>query len=139
MTILENNRVLIVNIAGEFLVLEQSQFNSFLSGTLNADNETFYDLESKQFLVRRDIDLAVDLLAVKLRTRKSFLKDFTSLHMIVLTCGCNCRCTYCQTSSLAPEESKIHMTLKTAAKVVETIFQTPSPEIKIEFQCSNQH
>ena len=35
---LENNRVLIVNIAGEFLVLEQSQFNSFFSGTLHADN-----------------------------------------------------------------------------------------------------
>lgn len=131
---LADRKFLLVNIAGEFIILEEKFFNSFLNGGLESQSETFYNLESKQFLAREDIDLAVSLLAIKLRTRKLFLREFTSLHMIVLTCGCNCRCTYCQASSLTPDKSKIHMTRETAAKVVETIFQTPSPEIKIEFQ-----
>ena len=129
-----DSNVLLVNVSGEYLFLDEEHFNSFLNGTLNTNSDIFYNLESKQFLAHEDIDLAEDLLAVKLRTRKSFLKEFTSLHMIVLTCGCNCRCAYCQTSSLAPDDSKMHMTRKTAARVVEIIFQTPSPEIKIEFQ-----
>jgi uncharacterized protein len=131
---ISNEKVLLVNIAGEFLIIEEEYFNSFLNRDLKSESDTFYNLESKQFLAREDVELAVNLLAVKLRTRKLFLREFTSLHMIVLTCGCNCKCVYCQTSSLAPDESKIHMTRETAAKVVETIFQTPSPEIKIEFQ-----
>jgi uncharacterized protein len=131
---LPNGKFLIVNITGEFHVLEDEYFNSFINGTLDADSETFYNLESKQLVARNNIDLAVKLLAVKLRSRKAFLKEFSSLHMIVLSYGCNCRCGYCQTSSSAPGEQKIYMTRKTAAKVVETIFQTPSHEIKIEFQ-----
>ena len=114
--------------------MEREDFDSLIAGRLPTESSLFQDLESKQLAVANEVDLAVHLAAVKLRSRKAFLKEFTSLHMVVLTRACNCRCNYCQASSLPNESGGHHMSKTTAARVVETILQTPAPAIKIEFQ-----
>ncbi len=108
-----------------------------MAGRLKTNTAIFQDLESKQLVAIEDVDLPIHLTAVKLRSRKAFLKEFTSLHMVVLTAACNCRCRYCQASSLppdTPEGQAMHMSKKTAANVAKLILQTPAPSIKIEFQ-----
>ena len=74
------------------------------------------------------------MLATKFRTKKSILRDFTSLHMVVPTLRCNSSCIYCQVARKNMDDHEADMTKKTAKNVVKTIFQSPSPCIKIEFQ-----
>ncbi|HEX2950192.1 MAG TPA: His-Xaa-Ser system radical SAM maturase HxsB [Armatimonadota bacterium] len=129
-----DGQVLLVNQAGEFLFLPADDFQSFVNGTLDLSSSTAADLESKQFVSLNNVETPIDLLATKLRTRKGYLRDFTALHMIVLTCCCNCRCTYCQASSLPEHATNINMSRETARRVVDMVFQSPSNNIKIEFQ-----
>ncbi|HOL87396.1 MAG TPA: His-Xaa-Ser system radical SAM maturase HxsB [Bacillota bacterium] len=98
------------------------------------DDTIKYELIQNNILSESNINLSLDLVATKYRSRKAFLRDFTSLHMIVLTKGCNCNCRYCQVSSSPQTSNDINMSQKTAKKVVEMIFCSPSPYIKIEFQ-----
>lgn len=75
------------------------------------------------------------MVATKLRSRKAFLRDFTALHMVVLTGYCNCNCDYCHASSEELSSlSNENMSCSTGEKVVDMIFKTRSPSIKIEFQ-----
>jgi len=92
------------------------------------------NLKSKHFLTDTDVEQPIKLLATKYRTKKGFLRDFTSLHMMVITLRCNQKCNYCQVSSESTDAHKFDMSETTAKKVIETIFKSPSQNIKIEFQ-----
>jgi uncharacterized protein len=127
-------QLLLVNQAGEFIFISSEDFNSFIIGSLDTKSQTFLDLKSKHFVTDTDKDTTVDLLATKLRTRKGFLRNFTALHMVVVTTRCNFCCDYCHASSTPSEQKTGDMSLDTAKKVVNMIFRSPSPTIKIEFQ-----
>lgn len=129
------NSVLLVNQAGEYLYLTKDEFHSFTSDTLNIHNEAYNRLKSKHFLtVPSELNQVIDMLATKLRTRKEYLADFTSLHMIVITLRCNCLCKYCHASSVDFANKNYDMDWDTAKKTIDMIFQTPSKDIKIEYQ-----
>ncbi len=126
--------VLIVNDVGDFYFLRRSDFNDLLNYSLSENSDIYQDLKSKQFIADRDIDLSIDLLATKYRSKKSFLNDFTSLHMLVITLRCNQKCKYCQVISESAESYKYDMSTDTARRIVDYIFCSPSMHIKIEFQ-----
>ncbi len=130
---MSGGNVLLTNEVGEFVYLNPEDFDAFVCGSLNSQGSAFKDLAGKQFIACGDMDLAIDMLATKLRTKKRFLEDFTALHMVVPTIGCNSRCIYCQVSSQAPLVG-CSMSAETALRVVHTIFRTRSKSIKIEFQ-----
>jgi len=127
---------LLTNDAGEYLFVETDKFEEFIQHKLECNDSLYYDLKSKHFLCDNDKGLtqAIDMLATKYRTRKSFLSNFTSLHMMVVTLRCNQKCEYCQVSCEDSESYKYDMPQATAEKIVEYIFKSPSPNIKIEFQ-----
>lgn len=59
----------------------------------------------------------------------------TSLHIIVATKRCNLHCIYCHASSTAEVPSKsLDLCSRTARRIVEFIFESPSDMIRIEFQ-----
>ncbi|MBW3022897.1 radical SAM protein, partial [Candidatus Woesearchaeota archaeon] len=58
----------------------------------------------------------------------------TSLHIIITTLRCNQKCSYCHSSSKYSGLAGYDMTEKTAKKVINFIFQSPSENITIEFQ-----
>jgi len=130
------DKILLVNQVGEFIVLNFNDFQRFKSIGLNCNEELYSDLKAKHLLADTNdgLDLAVDLLATKLRTRKAFLVNFTALHMMVVTLRCNCRCTYCHASSVDIHKKNFDMTWNIAKNTIDIIFQTPAPAIKIEFQ-----
>jgi len=109
-------------------------FEKFISYQIDTKSPAFLDLKGKHFVTDSDVVPIVDLLATKYRTRKAFLKNSTALHMMVVTIRCNHCCRYCHASSEHPENAGWDMTPTTAKKVVDMIFRTPSPQIKIEFQ-----
>ena len=87
--------VLMVNQAGEWLTISRNDFDKFHSYKLEAEDECYKRLKAKHFLtITEEKEQALDLLAIKLRTRKAFAECSPNLHMIVATLRCNCLCKY---------------------------------------------
>lgn len=123
----KSGNILVINQGGEFVFLNRQQFDILINANrIKLNDEILGLFKSKQLVSTDDEDLSLNLLATKLRTRKSFLKDFTSLHMMVLTARCNCMCDYCQASSLATEKQDSDMPWEIAKKTIDLIFQSPS-------------
>lgn len=129
-----NGDVFISNEVGEYLYLSENEFENFVGHKLNENSKAYEDLKSKQIIADKNIDSVVEMLATKYRTKKNFLSDFTSLHMVVVTLRCNSNCSYCQVSKKDLDDQNFDMTKNIAKKTVEKIFQSPSNSIKIEFQ-----
>ncbi|MHB9069073.1 MAG: His-Xaa-Ser system radical SAM maturase HxsB [Sedimentisphaerales bacterium] len=131
---LNNNKRLVVNEVGEYIFLLNESFDKLVNYTLDRQCSTFLDLKAKQILTDTSVAPVIDMLAIKYRTKKAFLYNFTSLHMVVPTLRCNSNCIYCQVSKKDPDAVGFDMDKKTARNTVDMIFASPSPCIKIEFQ-----
>ena len=124
-------KYLLTNDIGHYIFLTPAQFRDFLSGILNYKSAICQELEEKGFIKDNfNSDQAIS----RYRHRDSNLFYGTTLHIIVVTLGCNFRCIYCQASSRPVEEKGYDMDLNTAKRVVDFIFKSPSPFITIEFQ-----
>lgn len=128
------DKVLIVNAGGDYLFLDNKDFCTFTEGGLTEQSSIYCDLLAKYFIYEESYSFPVKMLATQYRTKKNFLRNFTGLHMMVVTLRCNQKCRYCQVSSEHSDVSRYDMSLETAKKCVDMIFQTPSPYVKIEFQ-----
>lgn len=132
---LDDSRHLIVNLNGEYATLSNEEFDRLLTARSPEELGALrFPLLGKHFVAEGDPSLAIELLAVKMRSKKAYMKDFTSLHMMVVTARCNCVCDYCQASCADPAAQGLDMTPEIAGKAVDIIFQSPSPGVKIEFQ-----
>ncbi|MFI3261700.1 MAG: His-Xaa-Ser system radical SAM maturase HxsB [Rikenellaceae bacterium] len=129
-----DSEYLLTNEVGEYIFLSHCDFNKLINGDLDPKSELFYNIASKQIATTDNIESVVKMLATKYRTKKSILRDFTSLHMVVPTLRCNSSCIYCQVARKNMSDHSADMTKETAKKIVTTIFKSPSPFIKIEFQ-----
>lgn len=125
---------LLTNDVGEYVFLQTADFHSLIDGNMDKNSDLFFDIESKQIVTTDKVEDVINMLATKFRTKKSILRDFTTLHMVVPTLRCNSSCIYCQVARKNINEHEAEMTKKTAKNVVKMIFQSPSPCIKIEFQ-----
>ncbi|MGA1979008.1 MAG: His-Xaa-Ser system radical SAM maturase HxsB [Sedimentisphaerales bacterium] len=131
---LNNNKRLVVNEVGEHVFLAEEDFQKLINHTLDHRSSTFFDLKAKHILTDTAIAPVIDMLAIKYRTKKAFLYNFTSLHMVVPTLRCNSNCIYCQVSKKNPDAIGFDMDKRTVENTVKMIFSSPSPAIKIEFQ-----
>lgn len=125
---------LVTNEVGEYIFLKEDDFHKLINGELDVLSDLFYDIASKQIATTDKVEDVVNMLATKFRTKKSILRDFTSLHMVVPTLRCNSNCIYCQVARKNLDDHGADMSKETAKNVVKMIMQTPSPCIKIEFQ-----
>jgi len=128
------HEVFVCNEAGEFLVLHANDFSMLVNQQLTSKSSSFLDLKAKQFLTDTELEPVIEMLATKYRTKKSFLDNFTALHMVVPTLKCNSNCKYCQVSRKDVTTKGFTMNKTTARRIVDLIFKSPSPCIKIEFQ-----
>lgn len=94
----------------------------------------YLDLKSKHFIIDEDSNIALDLLALKLRTKMVPITNFTGLHIFVVTLRCEHSCPYCQVSRQSDDKDAFDMSRETAKRGLEFAFRSPSPSIKIEFQ-----
>jgi uncharacterized protein len=131
---LPSDRVILTNMVGEYHIVSEHAFDAFHSYGLDEENLEYKDLRSKHFLLDDSNEVAIDLLALKLRTKLSRLSDFTALHIFVTTLRCEHSCPYCQVSRQSEDKDRFDMTPEIADKAVDLVFQSPSPTLKIEFQ-----
>ncbi len=133
-TRLDERDYVLTNQAGEYIVLDRSQLDDFARHRLPPATRTYGDLKSKHFLMDADSSVAIDLLALKLRTKLDRLAQFTGLHIFVVSLRCEHSCPYCQVSRQSDDRTAFDMSAETAEAALSLVFRSPSPAIKIEFQ-----
>lgn len=124
-------KVLVTTDAGEWIFLNEPEFEDLLAGSITAGHPRFAEAQSKG-LLRDGLDLGA--LAGKLAHRNYHVHRGPHLHILVLTLRCNQTCSYCQVSRETADSSGVDMSAETAEKVVEMALRSPSPSITFEFQ-----
>ncbi len=125
---------ILTNMVGEFALARQSVVHALVRHALRPSDPEYQALKAKHFLQDADSNIAIDLLALKTRTRHRRLSNFTALHIFVVSLRCEHSCPYCQVSRQSDDRLAFDMTEATAAKALDLVFRSPSPAIKIEFQ-----
>src|SRR5262249_14325536 len=97
-TRLADHDYVLTNAVGELLVLPRSKLETLINKGLSKVDPEYDELKAKHFLMDEDSTVALDLLALKTRTRLQFLKNFTGLHIFVVSLRCEHSCPYCQVS-----------------------------------------
>lgn len=129
-----NGRYVITNFIGELLVISREELALLVNKKINTNSDLYNSLKSKHFILDSDSDVAIDLLALKQRTLSQHVAQFTGLHIFVVTLRCDYSCPYCQVSRQTSDKSAYDMSTETANKALDMVFQSPSKNIKIEFQ-----
>lgn len=133
-TALDQDQYVLTNYVGQVCLLDRSTLSDFVQHKLIPNSESYKALKSRHFLLDADSDVGIDLLALKMRTRLARLKEFTSLHMFVVSLRCEHSCPYCQVSRQSNDRKAFDMSTATADKAIEMVFRSPSRAIKVEFQ-----
>lgn len=131
---LSEDTVLLVNEGGDFTFLDPVTFDAFVRHRLSEQDDSFFTLKSHLFLAQEECETSLQKLAARYRTKKAFLRDFTTLHMMVITLRCNQRCEYCQVSCADEDAHMYDMGKDVAQHVIDMIFSAPTTNPKIEFQ-----
>jgi His-Xaa-Ser system radical SAM maturase HxsB len=131
---LDRDRHVLTNLAGEYIVLPKATVARLVRHELDMESDVFEELASRHFVMTGDSDAALDLLAVKYRTKQSLLASFTSLFMYVVSLRCDHSCPYCQVSRQSVDRHAYDMKPEVADKAIDFMFRSPSPAIKVEFQ-----
>ncbi|MDE2292388.1 MAG: His-Xaa-Ser system radical SAM maturase HxsB, partial [Elusimicrobia bacterium] len=116
---------------GGWALLEEPEFRAYLEGRLPADGELSGELCARG-LVRDRLDF--DALAARWSDKDAHLFRAPTLHIAVATLRCNHRCLYCHSSVVGPDAPGKDMSLETARRMVDFIFECPNPKLIIEFQ-----
>ena len=114
--------------------MTSSTFKQLARHALAPDDANYDALKAKHFIFDDSASPLLDVLATKHRTKKSFLKGFTKLHLFVVTLRCDHSCLYCQVSRQSEDRAAFDMTPATAKKAIDLMLRTPSPVITMEFQ-----
>jgi len=115
--------------SGSWIVLERNEFNKLRNN--NIDDDLYKKLTEREIVLDEE---NIQEYIRDLARRNSFLFQGTSLHIIVATLRCNMKCVYCHASSVDKDKNEFDMSMETAKKTVDFIFQSPNPDITIEFQ-----
>lgn len=125
---------IIVNEVGDYLIVPAGTSQRIVNKQITQDENIFHDLLSNYFISLTPIPDLIEVYAVRLRTKKAFLDNFTALHIFVLTLRCNQNCVYCQASSLKEDACNTDMKIGDLKSAVELMFKSPSEHITMEFQ-----
>ena len=131
---LEKDEVVLTNLAGEFIVLPRAALDDLVARRLLPTCSEYSLLRARHFIREPQDDAAVELLALKTRTHYQHLRNFTSLHLFVVTLRCDHSCQYCQVSRQSEDRAAFDMTKETADKAIEVMFRSPNQALKVEFQ-----
>ena len=128
---LKDNKYLLTNDLGEYVILKPKEFKNFLNGKIK-ETSPLYPILQEQGLIRDKMDFSA--LISEYQQKNLFLWQGPSLHIIVVTLRCDHKCVYCQASSRGLNEQGCDLDIESAKKIVDVIFKSPSKSLAIEFQ-----
>jgi uncharacterized protein len=128
------NGYLVSNIVGDFLRLTADEFDHLINDRVKPGDPLYEKAYASHLITREGQTAQLQLLAARLRSRMSFLRHPTGLHMFVVTLRCEHSCPYCQVSRQSTDRSRFDMPEEIAEGALHIALQSPGPRIKIEFQ-----
>jgi uncharacterized protein len=131
---LDGDDVVLTNFVGEFTILKRDKLDEVVQKRLLPTDETYSILRSRHFIKEASDTASIQLLGLKTRTKYSNIRNFTNLHLFVVSLRCDHSCQYCQVSRQSENKAAFDMTEETADKALNIVFRSPNPAIKIEFQ-----
>lgn len=131
---LDDERYVLSNFVGEHFILPRDTLQQLIRHDLSANQSTYDELKSRHFLLDDDSQVALDLLAVKYRTKQQLLSQFTALFMFVVSLRCDHSCPYCQVSRQSADRHAFDMLPEHADRAIDFMFRSPATTIKVEFQ-----
>jgi His-Xaa-Ser system radical SAM maturase HxsB len=131
---LDQEQYIVTNLVGEYHIAPKSVVHQLIRHELPPTSNHYQDFKAAHLLLDDDSDVAVELLALKTRTKHQRLMNFTALHLFVVTLRCEHSCPYCQVSRQNDDRRDFDMSEATAEKALACVFRSPAPAIKIEFQ-----
>ena len=133
---INEQKEIIVNETGDFLIVPNGTVSKIVNHELNyeEDNELYCDLLANFFISEEIVPPLIDVLATKYRTKKSFLDNFTSLHIFVISLRCDHTCHYCQVSRVSQNRDAFDMSRAHIDKGIEIMMRSPNPYVTMEFQ-----
>lgn len=131
---LDGDDVVLTNFVGEFVILKRDKLDEVVQKRLLPTDETYSILRSRHFIKESSDTASIQLLGLKTRTKYSNIRNFTNLHLFVVSLRCDHSCQYCQVSRQSENKAAFDMSEETADRALEIVFRSPNPAIKIEFQ-----
>jgi uncharacterized protein len=125
---------LVSNMVGDFVRLSCEEFSRLAELRVRPGDSLYEKLYAAHLITREGQRAQQQLLALRLRSRMSFLRHTTPLHLFVVTLRCEHSCPYCQVSRQSSDRSRYDMSDDTAERALQIALESPSAHIKIEFQ-----
>lgn len=128
------NREVLVNEVGDFLIAPIGTSRLIVERKIGTKDPLYLDLVSNFFISEKPIPDLIDILATRYRTKKSFLENFTALHIFVVSLRCNHSCHYCQVSRVTENKHSYDISIVNLEAGIRHMLNSPSPSITMEFQ-----
>ena len=104
---LNSGNELLINFLGDFLIVEKGSIEKILKKDRSLlQSDVYFDLLSNNFIHDSAEVKNLELLANRLRAKKSHVLHFASLHIFVITLRCEHTCQYCQVSRVSQNKTK---------------------------------
>src|SRR6202022_4691134 len=117
-----------------FVRLTEDELNKLIDVQLRPGDGLYEKAYSAHLITGINQKAQQQTLALRLRSRMSFLRQVTPLHIFVVTLRCEHSCPYCQVSRQSTDRSRFDMSEETAVRALDIAFASPAARIKIEFQ-----
>jgi hypothetical protein len=101
-------------MAGDFIRLSAEEFNRLVDERVTSDDGLYEKAYAFHLITRAGQTAQLQILAARLRSRMSFLRQPTGLHMFVVTLRCEHSCPYCQVSRQSTDRTRFDMSEDTA-------------------------
>jgi His-Xaa-Ser system radical SAM maturase HxsB len=133
---LNEKQEVLVNEVGDYLVVPAGTASRVILREVDKylDSDLYGDLIANFFISEQVVSPLIDVLATRYRTKKSFLDNFTSLHIFVITLRCEHTCHYCQVSRVTTNKDMFDMSLTHINKGIDLMLKSPAPALTMEFQ-----
>jgi His-Xaa-Ser system radical SAM maturase HxsB len=128
------DRFLVGNMVGDMTEMTAAELERLCARDLVPGDGLYERAFEKLFVGSVDQHAQQQLLALRLRSRLSFLRAATPLHLFVVTLRCEHSCPYCQVSRQSQDRVRYDMDQATASRAIDIALSAPAPLIKIEFQ-----
>jgi uncharacterized protein len=128
------NQYLVSNMIGDFIRLTEDEINTLIDLRLSPGDGLYEKAYAAHLITGTNQRAQRQVLAARLRSRMSFLRQVTPLHIFVVTLRCEHSCPYCQVSRQSTDRSRFDMSEETANRALDIAFESQASRIKIEFQ-----
>jgi len=133
---INENREVLVNEVGDFLIVPVGSTEMIVNRRISRESypDLYSDLLANFIISEEKVPKILEVISTRYRTKKSFLDNFTSLHIFVMTLRCEHSCHYCQVSRVTKDKTRFDMKREHVDLGIDIMLKSPSENVTMEFQ-----